>query len=143
MSYDIKINNGDLALLNGDLKKAVDSEKLIQDILKLCLTAAGSNPMAPWYGSFLSRSIIGNPMDNSMIEDIAKSQINSALENFKTLQNLQVKSFQYVTADEQLGAILGIIVTRNSNDFRLFDITIKVITKGFKPITTAFKVSTI
>jgi phage baseplate assembly protein W len=143
MSYDIKISNGDLYLLNGDLKKVVDSEKLIQDILKLCLTNVGSNPMAPWYGSFLSRSIIGSSMDNNMLIQISKSQLNSALENFKSLQDLQVKSFQYVTADEQLGAILDIIVSRNSNDYRLFDITIKAVTKGFKPITTAFRVSTI
>ena len=143
MSYDIKISTGDLVFQNGDLKKVRDSEKLIQDILKLCVTTAGTNPLAPWYGSFLSRTIVGNAMDTDMLVQISKSQLNAALENFKGLQDLQVKTFQNVTADEQLGAILDISVVRNANDFRLFDVRIKAVTKGLKPITTAFRVSTI
>ena len=143
MSYDLKINKGDLVIEQGDLKNVTDSEKLIQDILKICLTTAGTNPLAPWYGSFLSRSIIGNPMEDIAIVQIAKSQLNSALENLKNLQDLQLKSFQPVTADEQLGAILDVSVIRNNDEPRLFDVTIKAITKGLKPITTAFRVSTI
>ena len=143
MSYDIKISKGDLVLQQGDLKRVVDSEKLIQDILKICLTTAGTNPLIPWYGSFLSRTMVGNPMENNAIIQIARSQLTSALENLKNLQEFQVKSFQYVTPDEQLGAILDISVTRNSIDYRLFEINIKATTKGLKPITTAFRVSTI
>ncbi len=143
MSFDIKINRGDFSIENGDLKKVVDSEKLIQDILKLCLTTTGSNPLHLWYGSFLSRTIIGNAMDTDVLIQISKSQLNSALENLKLLQELQVKSFQRMTADEQLGAILDILITRNINDPRLFEVKIKAVSKGFKPITTAFKVSTL
>ena len=143
MSYDVKINTGDLVLQNGDLKKVIDSEKLIQDILKLCVTTAGTNPLVPWYGSFLSRTIVGTAMDTTMLIQISKSQLNSALENLKNLQDLQVKTFQNVTADEQIGAILDISVVRNNNDYRLFDVQIKALTKGLKPITTAFRVSTI
>lgn len=143
MSYDVKINTGDLVLQNGDLKKVIDSEKLIQDILKLCVTTAGTNPLIPWYGSFLSRTIVGTAMDTTMLIQISKSQLNSALENLKNLQDLQVKTFQNVTADEQISAILDISVVRNNNDYRLFDVQIKALTKGLKPITTAFRVSTI
>ena len=143
MSYDVKINTGDLVLQNGDLKKVIDSEKLIQDILKLCVTTAGTNPLVPWYGSFLSRTIVGTAMDTTMLIQISKSQLNSALENLKNLQDLQVKTFQNVTADEQISAILDISVVRNNNDYRLFDVQFKALTKGLKPITTAFRVSTI
>lgn len=143
MSYDLKINAGDLVLQSGDLKKVIDSEKLIQDILKLCLTTAGTNPLIPWYGSFLSRSIIGTAMDEGMLIQIAKSQLTSALENLKSLQDLQIKTFQNVTADEQLASVLDISVLRNINDYRLFDVKIRAITKGLKPATTAFRVSTI
>jgi hypothetical protein len=143
MSFDIKINRGDIAIDNGDLKKVVDSEKLIQDILKLCLTTAGTNPLHPWYGSFLSRSIVGSATDTNVLIQISKSQLNSALENLKKLQDLQMKSLQRVSADEQLGAILDILVTRNPNDPRLFEVKIKAVSKGFKPITTAFRVSTL
>lgn len=143
MSFDLKIINGDLNIIQGQLQIVVDSEKLVQDILKMCLTTAGSNPIHPWYGSFLSRTIVGNPNQNSVLVQIAKSQLNSALENIKTLQEMQVKSFQRISADEQIGAISDISIIRNQLDPRLFDVRIKVLTKGSKPITTAFKVSTI
>lgn len=143
MSYDLKITNGDLVLANGKLKTVIDSEKLIQDILKMCLTTAGSNPIHPWYGSFISRTIIGNPNYTSVLVQIGKSQLTTALQNLKDLQDLQVKAFQRVSADEQIAAISDISIIRNQIDPRLFDIIIKVITKGLKPITTAFEVSTI
>lgn len=143
MSFDLKIINGDLVVKNGDLQQVIDSEKLIQDILKLCLTTAGTNPLHPWYGSFLSRTVVGNPMDSTMLASISKSQLNTALNNLKTLQELQVKNFQRVSADEQIAAILDISVIRNTVEPRLIDIRIKALTKGLKPITTAFRVSTI
>ena len=143
MSFDLKIINGDLVINQGALQTVQDSEKLIQDILKICLTDVGSNPMHPSYGSFLSRSVVGNPAKSNVIVQIAQSQINTCLTNLQQLQQLQLKSFQKVSADEQLGAIIGISVVRSSFDLRLFNITIKCMTKGFQPITTAFTVNTI
>lgn len=143
MSFDLKISNRDLVIKDGSLKTVQDSEKLIQDILKMCLTTAGSNPMFPWYGSFLSRSIIGSPQNTSVLIQISKTQLSTALDNLKALQELQVKSFQRVSADEQISAILDISVNRSQIDPRFIDVKIKALTKGLKPITTAFKVSTI
>ena len=125
MSYDLKISNGDFVLANGDLQTVVDSEKLIQDILKICLTTAGTNPLQPWYGSFLSRSIIGSPQHTTVLVQIAKSQLNTALDNLKDLQTLQVKSFQVVSADEQIAVISNISIVRNQIDPRLFDVRIR------------------
>jgi len=143
MSFDLKIKGGDFVINQSQLQTVVDSEKLIQDILKMSLTAAGSNPIHPWYGSFLSRTIIGNPEQSSVVIQISKTQLHNSLENLKTLQTMQIKSFQRVTPDEQLGAILDISIIRNQIDLRFFDIKIKALTKGSKPITTAFRVSTI
>lgn len=143
MSFDLKIKNNDFVITNGQLQTVIDSEKLIQDILKLCLTTAGTNPLHPWYGSFISRTIIGNPLHNDVLVQISKSQLTTALENLKTLQDAQVKSFQRMSADEQISAITDISIVRNAIDPRLFDIRIKALTKGFKPITTAFRVSSI
>lgn len=143
MSFDLKLTGGDLVLVQGQLKTVTDSEKLIQDILKVCLTTAGSNPLHPWYGSFISRTIIGNPNHTSVLVQIAKSQLTNALQNLKDLQGLQVKEFQRVSADEQIAAISDISIVRNQLDPRLFDVVIKVMTKGLKPLTTAFRVSTI
>ena len=143
MSFDLKIINGDLVIKNGTLQTITDSEKLIQDILKISLTTAGSNPIHPWYGSFISRTIVGNPNSSSILVQIAKSQLNTALQNLKDLQDLQIKSFQRVSADEQISAILDISILISNIDPRLINITIKALTKGLKPITTAFRVSTI
>ncbi len=143
MSFDLKIINNDLVINNGELQTVVDSEKLIQDILKICLTDVGSNPINPSYGSFLSRSVVGNSANTSVIIQIAKSQLNTCLSNLQYLQQKQVKSFQKVSADEQLAAILDISVVRSTLDLRLFNVKIKGITKGFQPITTAFTLNTI
>lgn len=143
MSFDLKISNGDLVIKSGQIQTVVDSEKLIQDILKICLTNAGSNPLQPWYGSFLSRTLIGNPLHTSVLVQIAKSQLTTALQNLKDLQDIQLKSFQRISADEQISAILDISINRNQIDPRLFEVSVRALTKGLKPITTAFRVSTI
>jgi hypothetical protein len=143
MSFDLKIINGDLVINQGQLQTVQDSEKLIQDILKICLTDVGSNPLHPSYGSFLSRSVVGNPAQTNVIVQIAQSQINTCLTSLQQLQQAQLKTFQKMSADEQLAAITGISVIRSAFDPRLFNVKIKCITKGFQPITTAFTVSTI
>lgn len=143
MSFDLKIISGDLVINSGDLQKVVDSEKLIQDILKICLTNVGSNPLNPGYGSFLSRTIVGNPVNASVLVQISKSQLNTALINLQNLQLEQIRSFQRVSADEQIAAITDISVLQSQTDPRLYSVTISVLNKGFKPITTAFNVSTI
>lgn len=143
MSFDLKLRGGDLVITDGQLVTAVDSEKLIQDILKICLTTAGSNPIHPWYGSFISRTIVGNPNYSSMLIQIGKTQLSTALQNLKDLQDLQVKSFQRVSADEQISAIQDISININRVDPRLFDVRVSVISKGLKPISTSFRISTI
>jgi hypothetical protein len=143
MSFDLKITNGDLVITQGQIKTVVDSEKLIQDILKMALTTAGTNPVHPWYGSFVSRTLVGNPNYTSVLVQIAKSQLTTALQNLKELQDIQIKSYQRMSADEQIAAISDISIVNSRSDPRLFDVVIKVLTKGLKPITTAFTVSTI
>lgn len=143
MSFDLKITGGDLVITQGKIKTVVDSEKLIQDILKMALTTAGSNPIHPWYGSFVSRTLVGNPNYSSVLVQIAKSQLTTAMQNLKELQDIQIKSYQRVSADEQIAAISDISIVHSRTDPRLFDVVIKALTKGLKPITTAFTVSTI
>jgi phage baseplate assembly protein W len=143
MSYDLKIINNDLVLNQGDLQQVVNSELLIQAILKICLTEVGSNPLHPSYGSFLSRTVVGNPQSNGAIVQIAQSQITSCLTNLQYLQKQQIKSLQKVSADEQLAAILDISVVRSTFDPRLFNIKIKCMNAGYLPITTAFTINNI
>jgi phage baseplate assembly protein W len=143
LSYDLKIIAGDLVVNQCSLVTVVDSEKLIQDILKICLTAAGTNPLHPWYGSFISRTLIGNPNQNSMLVQIAKSQLTTALTNLQQLQTLQLQSFQRMSADEQITAILDISVLQSQVNPTLFNVRVQVLSKGLKPISTSFAVNTI
>jgi len=143
MSFDLSIVNGDFVIQNGDLNTIEDTTKLTQDILKMCLTTAGTNPIHPWYGSFLSRTIIGNAMQSSIIVQIAKSQLTTALNNLKDLQTLQTQSFQRVSADEQIAAVSNISVLQSQVDPTEYSIVISVLTKGLQPITTSFSVATI
>jgi phage baseplate assembly protein W len=141
MSFDLKLSGGDLVIQGGKLQTVTDGEKLLQDILKMCLTTAGTNPVHPWYGSFLSRTIIGNSLNASVLVQIGKSQLNTCLENLKKLQDLQVKSLQKVSADEQISAISDISIIRNEINPTLYDIRISVLTKGFKTINASFRLS--
>jgi len=143
MSFDLKVRNSDLVIDRGDFKTVIDSEKLIQDILKIALTTAGSNPMHPWYGSYVSRSLVGSGLSTDIVFQLGQTQLQNALEILKSLQEAQVKQFQRVTPDEQINSILDISINRNTRDPRLFDVIIKVVSKGFKPVTTVFRVSTI
>lgn len=140
MSFDLKISGGDFIISNGDLKKVINTEKLIQDILKICLTKAGANPLNPWYGSFIYNSIIGTAQDPGLLIQIGKSQLSTALDNLKNLQTAQVKSFQRVSPDEQIGAISNISIT-NNNDPRAYNISISCLTKGFNKTNATFVVS--
>jgi hypothetical protein len=143
MSYDLKLKSGDLVIENGDLRVVVDSEKLIQDLLKVAVTTAGSNQLFPWYGTYVSRTLIGSSLETGITMQIAQSQLQNAITSIKALQEGQVRSGQIVSADEQINSIADISINRNSNDPRLFDVKIKVISKGFKTITTAYTVDTI
>jgi hypothetical protein len=143
MSFDLKLQNGDLSLDNGSLKTIIDTEKLVQDILKICLTEAGSNPSAPWYGSLVSRSMIGSVLDTGIVVEVGKSQLSNALDNLKQLQDQQSKSFQSVSPDELINNINVIDISRSAEDPRLFIVSVKVISKGLKQVQASFKLSTI
>ena len=94
MSFDLKIIAGDLSLQNGKLQIVENTEKLIQEILKIVLTDIGANPLNPGYGSYISRTLVGSPVYSTVLIQIAKSQITTCLENLKTLQEIQVQSLQ-------------------------------------------------
>ncbi|MCZ2224579.1 MAG: hypothetical protein LC122_13220 [Chitinophagales bacterium] len=143
MSFDFKIKNGDLVISNGELETVVDSEKLIQDILKICITPVGSDPLNPWYGSYLSKTVIGSSEDAKFLMTVSKEQLRKALENLKQLQLLQIRQYQQISADEQIADIRSISVRQNELNPTVFEIEIIVITRGLKPITNRFRLSTI
>lgn len=141
MSFDLKIKNGDLTVKNGDLDIVRGTEKLQQDLLKVAITPVGANPLAPWYGSYISKTLIGNYLDSDFVISSAQTQLQNAIETLKTLQVQQAtQTFQNVSPDELIGAIIDISVNRNNIEPRLFDVIIKVVSKSFKRVNAGFNV---
>lgn len=143
MSYDLQIVNGDFSIKNGQIATVVDTDKLAQDVLKICVTPNGTNPLQPWYGSFLSKTMVGSPLPDDAVLQMARVQLENCIQNLKTLQQMQARSLQRVSAYEQINSILLITVKRNPNDYRLFTVNVSVLSKGFTPLNSAFTVSTI
>jgi len=138
MSFDLKISAGDLVINSGELVTTTNEDKLVQDILKICLTKAGSNLYQPWYGSAIGQSLVGSVLDDNISFTLASSQLQNALENLKKLQELQVISGQKVSPQEQIALISDISIIRNNVDPRLIEVLIKVFNKAFKLVSTGF-----
>lgn len=141
MSYDIKIINGDFSLKNGDLDIVEGQDKLIQDILKICLTEVGANIYNPWYGSYIHRSLIGSNLDTNITADVAKSQLQNSLETLQKLQQLQTSdTMQKVSPSEHIAAISNISVDRSASDPRFIEVIINVLSRAFSRTTVKFDV---
>lgn len=142
MSFDLAVLNGDLIVgTNGDLTTVSGSNKLVQDILKISLTQVGANTLQPWYGSLVSKTLIGSFLKSDIIFTMAQTQLQNALENLKNLQNIQVAQGQKVTPDEQIASISNISITRNTVDLRLISVIIQVLSKAFGKVSAAFTVT--
>jgi phage baseplate assembly protein W len=133
MSFDLRINQGDIALgQDGDFDTVRDLEKLIQDILKILMTPLGSNRFFPWYGSPLTEASVGQVLDRRFVNTIVENIIRSNLETLQKLQKQQAASGQRVTAGELLATIQDIRVHRNIIDPTYWTIIVRVLSKGLK-----------
>lgn len=142
MSFDLQVNNGDLVVSNtGDLAAVQGIDKLKQDVLKIALTPVGGNLINPWYGSLVNRTLVGSYLSSDIILDVAKTQLQTALETLKSLQNVQVSSGQNVSPDEQLSFIKSINVVRSNIDPRNIQVNIQVYSRAFGQASVAFSLS--
>ena len=140
MSFDFKIENGDWKIdRTGDLQKVENTEKLIQDCLKILVTTVGSNPFNPVYGSLLGKNLIGNVFDTEFVSSTAQNAIKNSLESLQKYQRNQ-SLHQRVTPEEQLASIRQITVERNSVDPRYFSVVVEISNGAFKKETLNFGV---
>lgn len=141
MSFDIQIKDGDLAIgLNGDVQKIENTDKLKQDMLKMVLTPLGGNPFFTFYGSSVSRSLIGSSLNYTFFSNLASDQIKSSLETLMKLQKIQQKDGQRVSAAELLAAVQQVVVEQNQTDPRYFRVIIRAVAKDLNPVATQFEV---
>lgn len=141
MSYDLKIISGDLVIKDGDLKIVTGTEKLVQDLLKILLTPVGANPSFSWYGSYVSKNLIGMTIDPDLVQAHGESQVRSALTNLMNLQKLQANSFQRVDPSEHIAGISNLSIKQNDINPTLYEVTVKVLTKALTQVETNFAVS--
>jgi hypothetical protein len=142
MSFDLKIVKGDLALSStGDLATVENTTKLVQDILKILTTQIGSNPFFPWYGSPISKSLVGKAYEKRFISAIATTQLRSTLGTLQQLQQIQLRTDQMVTPQEQIAAIQNVSVQRDTIDPRNFLLTLTVLNKAFRSTQVSLKVT--
>jgi phage baseplate assembly protein W len=141
MSFDLKLQNGDLSLSNkNDLAIVEENDKLMQDIMKIISTPLGANGLYPWYGSPITQSLIGTAFESNFISNIATVQLRSSLETLQNLQIAQAKTNQIVTPQEQIAAVQNVNVDRNLEDPRFFEIVLTVLSKAFRQTTTTLQV---
>lgn len=141
MSYDFRITNGEWATgQDSDLSKVVDTEKLIQDVLKIAVTPLGSNSSAPWYGSLIAKTAIGSSFDPDFFSTMAEGQLQNSL---KTLMSIQQKqnSIQLLTAAEQIAAIQSVSVDKNSVDPRFVTAQMNILSKALTIVSPKFQFS--
>ena len=141
MSFDLKILNGDLVIANSDFATVIGNDKLVQDLLKIALTESGGNVLNPWYGTLISKSIIGSVLQSNILLSVAQTQLQNAIENLKKLQNLQVASGQSVSPDEQISFIKDISIVQSKYDPRLYITTIDVLSRAFGKVSAVFTIS--
>jgi|ERR1700722_16343669 len=142
MSFDLQVNNGDLVIgTNGDFGIVQGSSKLQQSLLKIILTPLGGNPVQPWYGSLINKTLVGNILRTDIVLTMAQAQLHGAIETLQKVQALQVASGQKVTPDEQIASISSINITRNTIDPRLLSVMVSVLNRSFGRVNTSFTVS--
>lgn len=134
MSYDFKITNGDWAIgSDGDVQKVENTDKLIQDALKIVIFPLGKNIFFRWYGSPVSKTLVGTPFDMEFVSTTASSQLMTALETLQKLQIEQAKR-QRVTPFEQIAAVQRVIIERNRVDPRYFSVIAKLATRALTTV---------
>lgn len=136
MSFDLKLNNGDLQIgSNGDLSTVSDTDKLIQDLLKIVLTPINGNPFQPSYGSYLTNTLIGSILDDNFTISSAQTQIITSLQNYMKEQKKQAQR-QIVTPAESLAAVQKVEVIKNPVDSRFWEVAVNVLTRDFTAVPT-------
>jgi hypothetical protein len=142
MSFDLKIQDGDLAIgSDGDLKVVENTDKLVQDLLKISTTLKGSKIKYPFYGSLISNSLIGNVLPEDFTNTYASSQLRDSIKTLIELQDIQEK-YQYLSPQESIAAIREVSIQRFTSDPRYFLIYISVLNKAFTKTDAQFEFNT-
>lgn len=142
MSFEFKLENGDIKIDNGDIVKLQNEQKLVQDIIKNCILPIKGNPHHTNLGCGINRTMVGAAYDPEFTYDMSDQQIRNTLDTIQQLQKIQAQ-YQYLSPGEQLAAINNIMITRNTTDPRYYSTVINVLTKSLSNISPKFDINPI
>lgn len=140
MSFDLKIQNGDLVLNpDGTLETVTNNDKLRQDIIKILLTKLGENKYHPAYGSEIGALSIGMVADQELLEVDLQASVRDAVNKLIALQKGQSRK-QFLTPGERILALLDTSVQRDTLDPRLYNIFLTVQTGALTAVTESLTI---
>lgn len=140
MSFDLKIQNGDLVFTKeGTLDLVSNNEKLRQDIIKILLTKLGENKYHPTYGSEIGALKIGMVADQELLELDLQSSVRDAVNKLISLQKSQSRK-QFLTPGERILSLVDSSVQRDTEDPRLYNIFLTVQTGALTAITESLTI---
>lgn len=140
MSFDLKIINNDISISSsGDVEIVQNTDKLIQDVLKIVLTSQGSNKFYKWYGSTISQRVVGEVLGTYYTKIEITRSIQESLSNLISMQQKQ-SIYQSVSPQETLMAINYIDIELDENDPRVYNIILSVLTQKMTVLETTFQV---
>jgi hypothetical protein len=129
MSFDLKIKNGDICLdASGQLSSVSGNQKIRQDIVKILLTNFGDNKFHVRYGSNVGALKIGEVTDQKLIEMDLRRSVEESVRYLISLQRNQARA-QYLSLSETILDISNIYTERDSEDPRLYNVFISVLTQ--------------
>lgn len=142
MSFDLKIENGDIKTNDGDIVKVENEQKLAQDIIKNCIMPIKGNPHHTNLGCGINRTMVGAAYDPEFTYDMSVQQIKNTLDTIQQLQKIQ-SQYQFLSPGEQLAAVGRVLITRNTTDPRYYSVEINCLTKSFSNISPKFDLNPI
>lgn len=126
MSFDLRLQNGDIALGgDADFDTVTDSDKLVQDVIKMITTPQGSNKFQQQLGSLINERLIGQTLTAQNTITVLQSSVQEALVLLQKLQKAQAQT-QALSPAETLVAINSIDVQRDSVEPRQLNVVLKI-----------------
>lgn len=124
MSFDLRLQGGDIVLgADSDFDTIVNTEKLIQDVIKIITTEQTSNKFQPQIGSLINQRLIGQVLTAQNTITVLQSSIQEALLILQKMQKAQAQ-IQFVSPAETIISINNINVTRDSIEPRQLNVVL-------------------
>lgn len=136
MSFDLALNKGDLDIgSDGDLRKVRNTEKVIQDVLKVLHTPLGSNPYFPRIGNSLTAANIGEGLNEQFAQTKVEASVNQAVQIVQNVQRNQ-ELRQSLTPEEKITQIAEVSASLDMNEPRQYNISVIALTGALSSAVT-------